>query len=113
MSSRDQSFNDRASALWGHHRLGVEQLARIPGQRQFGFELGDAFVGRRELVGLHARGAFDDSGIDQRLALPPEQGGLSNPGFDGNVGDRFTGSQTLTYLPAHPRRIHTGHVTSR
>jgi hypothetical protein len=64
MSSRDQSFNDRASAFWGHHRLGVEQLARIPGQRQFGFELCDASVGRGQLVGFHARGTLDDSGID-------------------------------------------------
>ena len=90
MSSRDQSFNDRASAFWGHHRLGVEQLARIPGQRQFGFELGDAFVGRRELVGLDTGNTVDDAGVDQCLALPPEQRGLTNSGLGRDHGDRFT-----------------------
>ncbi len=59
--------------ILGHHRLGVEQLARIPGQRQLGLELGDALVGRGQLVGLHARGAVDDSRVDQRLALPLKQ----------------------------------------
>jgi hypothetical protein len=75
--------------------------------------LGDAYVGRRQFVGLDAGGAFDDSGVDQRLALPPKQGGLSDPCFDRDGGDGFTRSQTLSYLPAHRCRIHTGHVTSR
>lgn len=46
MSLRDQSVNDRAPAFWGHHRLLVEQLTGVAGQRQVGLELGDAFVGR-------------------------------------------------------------------
>jgi hypothetical protein len=50
---------------------------------------------------LDAGGAFDDSGVDQRLALPPKQGGLSDPCFDRDGGDGFTRSQTLSYLPTH------------
>jgi hypothetical protein len=72
MSSRDQSFSDRASVFWGHHRLLVEQVAGIAGQCQFGLELGDAFVGGGKFVGFHARGTFDDPGVDKRLALPPK-----------------------------------------
>jgi hypothetical protein len=32
-------------------------------------------------VGLHTHGAGDDSSVDQRLALPPKQGGMRNTGF--------------------------------
>src|SRR5271163_735292 len=74
MSPRDQSFNDRASAFWGHHRLSVEQLARVPGQRKLSLKLRDTFMGPSQLVGLHTWGALDDAGVDQRLALPPKQG---------------------------------------
>jgi hypothetical protein len=55
MSPRDQSFNDRASAFWGHHRLSVEQFARIPGQRELILKLRDTFMGRSQLVGFGSR----------------------------------------------------------
>ena len=38
MSSRDQPFSDRASTFWGHHRLLVEQLTGVTGQRQLGLQ---------------------------------------------------------------------------
>ena len=112
MSSRDQSFNDRASAFWGHHRLGVEQLARIPGQREFNLQLRDPLVGRGQLIGLHARCALNDADVDQRLALPPKQGGLTDARLGRDRSDRFARSQPGNDLPAHRRRIHTGHMTS-
>ena len=83
MPSRDQPFSDRASAFWGHHRLVVEKLARIAGQGQLGLQRSDPSVGGRQLVGFHTRDALDYSGVDQRLALPPKQGGLTNPAIDG------------------------------
>ena len=112
MSARDQPFSDRASAFWGHHRLLVEQLAGISGQRQLSFQRSDAFVGGGQLVGLHTGHALHNAGIDERLALPPKQGGLTDPGIDRDRCDRFTQSQPRNDLPAHRRRIHTGHVTS-
>src|SRR5271154_6553193 len=112
MSSRDQSFNDRASAFWGHHRLSVEQLARIPGQRELSLKLRDTFTSRSQLVGLNTWGALDYAGVDQRLALPPKQGGLTDARLGRNRSDRFARSQPGNDLPAHRSRIHTGHVTS-
>ena len=53
MPSRDQSFNDRATAFWGHHHLGAEPLTRIPGQGEFRLELGDRFVRRNALPDMH------------------------------------------------------------
>ncbi|KAB7755030.1 hypothetical protein MMUC44124_21035 [Mycolicibacterium mucogenicum DSM 44124] len=64
MPSRDQLFSDRAAAFWGHHRLLVEQLTGISGQGQLGLQCRDAFTRRGELVGLHARDAVDDAGVD-------------------------------------------------
>jgi hypothetical protein len=75
--------------------------------------LGDAFMGRRQFVGLDAGGAFDDSGVDQRLALPPKQGGLSDPCFDRDGGDGFTRSQTLAICRRTVAGYIRGHVTSR
>lgn len=63
MSSRDQpSGIARRCFLGGHHRLLVEQLARIAGQDQIGLERSDALVRGSRPVALHARGAFDDAG---------------------------------------------------
>ena len=70
MPSRDQPFSDRASAFWGHHRLLVERIASIGGQGQLGLELRDVLVGGRQFVGLYARGALDDSGVDEGLTFP-------------------------------------------
>ena len=75
-SSRDQPFSDRASAFWGHHRLLVEQLAGVQGQRQLGLERRDAPVGGRQFVGLHARDALkpttntDEACTDEACDLP-------------------------------------------
>jgi hypothetical protein len=89
MSSRDQSFNDRASAFWGHHRLGVEQLACIPSQCEFSLELRDALVGRGQLVGGDTGDPFDDTDVDQRLALPSKQGGLTDARLGRERSHRF------------------------
>jgi hypothetical protein len=112
MASRDQSFNDRASAFWGHHRLVVEQFAGIPGQRKLRLKLGDALAGSRQFIGLHTGDAIDHSRIDQRLALSPEQRGLRNARFSRDGDDRLARSQTLSDLPPHRSRIPEGHVTS-
>ena len=90
MSSRDQPSSDHASAFWGHHRLPIEQLARIPSQGQLSLKLSDAFMSRGEFVGLHTRGALDDSRVDQRPALPPEQGRLTDTGLGGHRSHRLT-----------------------
>jgi hypothetical protein len=97
MPSRDQPFSDRASVFWGHHRLPIEQLAGIPGQRQLGLQRRDAFVGCGQLVGLHARSAFDDAGVDQCLAFPPKKSGLSDPCLG---RDRPLCQPGLRHLPA-------------
>jgi hypothetical protein len=65
-----------------------------------------------QLVGLHTWGALDYAGFDQRLALPPKKGGLTDARLGRNRSDRFARSQPENDLPAHRRRIHTGHVTS-
>ena len=90
MSSRDQPFSDRASVFWGHHRLLVEQLTGVAGQSQLGLQRRDALVGSCEFVGLHARDALNDSGIDEGLTFPPEQGRLADTGFGSHVGHGFT-----------------------
>lgn len=92
MSSCDQPFSDRASAFWGHHRLFVEQLAGIAGQRQLGLECRNALVGGCEFVGLHTRGTLDDAGVDKGLTFPAEQCGLTDPGLGSHRGHRFTRS---------------------
>jgi len=43
-------------------------------------------VGSGQLVGLHTGNALDNTGIDECLALPPEQGGLTDTRLGRNVG---------------------------
>ena len=93
MSSHDQPISDRASASRGTTALLVEQFARIPGQRQLGLQPGDTFVGSVQLVGLHARGPVNDAVIDQRLMLPPKQGGLTNLSFGRDRSHRLARTQ--------------------
>jgi acyl-CoA reductase-like NAD-dependent aldehyde dehydrogenase len=90
VSPRDQLFSDRASAFWGHHRLPIEQLAGIPSQGQLSLKLSDASMSRGEFVGLHTRDTLDDSRVDQRLALPPEQCRLADTGLGGHRSHRLT-----------------------
>ncbi|RWA20899.1 hypothetical protein MELE44368_02800 [Mycolicibacterium elephantis DSM 44368] len=89
MPPRDQPFSDRASVFWGHHRLRVEQLARIAGQGQLGLERRDALVGGRQFIGLNAGDALDDSGVDEGLAFPAEQGRLADTGLGCDIGHGF------------------------
>jgi hypothetical protein len=110
MSSRDQPFSDRASVFWG---TTAERFARVPRQRQLSLQRSDALVGCGELVGLHAWDAFDHASIDKCLALLAKKRGLADPCLCRDHGDRLTRSQARNDLPAHRRRIHTGHVTSR
>lgn len=90
MSSRDQPFSDRASVFWGHHRLLVKEFTGIAGQSELGFQCRDTLVGSRQFVGLHARDALNDSGINQGLTFPPEQGRRADTGFGGHGGHGFT-----------------------
>ncbi|AKS35374.1 hypothetical protein AFA91_29590 [Mycolicibacterium goodii] len=101
MSARDQPFNDPASAFWGHHRLFVEQFARIASQGQFGLQLSDPFMGGCQRVGVHTRGAVDDSGVDKRLAFPPEQCCLADSRLSRDDGHRLARSKSRDDLPAN------------
>ena len=65
-----------------------------------------------QLVGLHTGGAFDESGINESLMFPAEQGGLADTVLGSYGGNWFTRSQPANDLLANCRRIHTGHVTS-
>ena len=47
----------------------------------------------RQFVGFPARDALNDSGINQGLTFPPEQGRLADTGFSGHGGHGFTRTQ--------------------
>ncbi len=76
--------------------------------RQVRAGLGVTLVGGGQLVGLHTGDAFDDPVIDQRLMLPPKQGGLTNLSFGCDRSDRLSRAQPGNDLPAHNCRVHTG-----
>ena len=98
MPSCDQSFDDRDLPFWGHHRLIVEQGARIASQCEFGFECSDAGAGRCGLVGLDTRYTAAHPRIDQGLVFPPEQRHRRYAGFRRDIGDCVTDAKTVRDL---------------
>jgi hypothetical protein len=60
------------------------------GRGQFRYELGDSFVGGSRLVGFHARGTFDDTGVDECMTFTAERGCLADTGLCRYGSHRFT-----------------------
>lgn len=67
MFSHDQSFSNRASVFWAHHRLLVEQLAGVAGQCPFGFELA-MHCWWRQVPRRPPSGDFEDDRTHQKFS---------------------------------------------